>query len=52
MLIWMHEIRPPSFIWGYAISGAPPHYPLVDLPLSFALDSLFLPVTFYAEIFH
>ncbi len=34
------------------IKVAPPHYPLVDLPLSFALDSLFLPLTFYAEIFH
>ena len=31
---------------------APPGYPLVDLPLSFALDSLFLPLAFLAEIFH
>jgi len=31
---------------------APPCYPLVDLPLSFALDSMFLPLTISAEIFH
>ena len=31
---------------------APPHYPLVDLPLSFALDSMFLPLAVCAEIFH
>ena len=31
---------------------APPHYPLLDLPFSFTLDSLFLPVSVYAEIFH
>jgi uncharacterized protein YceK len=30
----------------------PPRYPLVDLPLSFALDSLFLPLTVSAELFH
>lgn len=30
----------------------PPSYPLADLPLSFALDSLFLPLAIYAEIFH
>ncbi|MDO8844187.1 YceK/YidQ family lipoprotein [Methylicorpusculum sp.] len=30
----------------------PPRYPIVDLPLSFALDSLFLPLTVSAEIFH
>lgn len=30
----------------------PPSYPLVDLPLSFALDSLFLPLSVGAEIFH
>lgn len=30
----------------------PPSYPLVDLPLSVALDSLFLPLTICAEIFH
>jgi len=29
----------------------PPRYPLVDLPLSFALDSLFLPLSMLAEIF-
>jgi uncharacterized protein YceK len=31
---------------------APPSYPVVDMPLSFALDSMFLPMTIYAEIFH
>ena len=31
---------------------APPRYPLVDLPLSFALDSIFLPLAICAEIFH
>ncbi|MGZ5029253.1 MAG: YceK/YidQ family lipoprotein [Methylobacter sp.] len=30
----------------------PPSYPLLDIPLSFALDSLFLPLTVGAEIFH
>ncbi len=30
----------------------PPRYPLVDLPVSFALDSLFLPIAVCAEIFH
>ncbi|MEY3289432.1 MAG: hypothetical protein RLZZ419_1674 [Pseudomonadota bacterium] len=30
---------------------APPRYPLIDLPLSFALDSLFLPLAMLAEIF-
>jgi uncharacterized protein YceK len=32
--------------------ATPPCYQLVDLPLSFALDSLFLPLTVSAEIFH
>jgi uncharacterized protein YceK len=31
---------------------APPRYPLVDLSLSFAFDSLFLPLAISAEIFH
>ena len=31
---------------------APPRYPKVDLPLSFALDTLFLPLAVCAEIFH
>ena len=31
---------------------APPRYPKVDLPLSFALDSLFLPIAVCTEIFH
>lgn len=30
----------------------PPRYPLADLPLSFALDSFFLPLAVCAEIFH
>ena len=30
---------------------APPRYPIVDLPLSFALDSLFLPLAMLSEIF-
>ena len=30
----------------------PPRYPLVDLPLSFTLDSMFLPLAICAEIFH
>ena len=30
----------------------PPSYPFVDLPFSFALDSLFLPLAISAEIFH
>ena len=31
---------------------APPRYPLIDLPLRFALDSMFLPLTVCAEILH
>ncbi len=34
------------------IKVPPPKYPMVDLPLSFALDSLFLPLTIFAEVFH
>ncbi|MEQ1530596.1 MAG: YceK/YidQ family lipoprotein [Methylococcales bacterium] len=30
----------------------PPRYPILDLPFSFAADSVFLPATVYAEIFH
>ncbi len=30
----------------------PPSLPLVDLPFSFAFDSLFLPLAISAEIFH
>ena len=29
-----------------------PSYPLVDLPFSFALDTVFLPLAISAEIFH
>jgi uncharacterized protein YceK len=29
-----------------------PSYPLVDLPFSFAMDSVFLPLAISAEIFH
>jgi uncharacterized protein YceK len=31
---------------------AQPHYPLVDLPLSLVVDSMFLPLAVCAEIFH
>lgn len=31
---------------------AAPSWPLVDLPFSFALDSMFLPLAISAEIFH
>jgi uncharacterized protein YceK len=34
------------------IKVKPPHYPLVDLPFSIALDSIFLPLAVIAEIFH
>jgi len=34
------------------IKVVPPRYPLVDLSFSFALDSLFLPLTASAAIFH
>lgn len=34
------------------LKAVPPDYPLVDLPFSFALDSLFLPLAISAEIFH
>jgi uncharacterized protein YceK len=34
------------------IKVGPPRYPLVDLPFSFALDSIFLPLAVCAEIFH
>lgn len=30
----------------------PPTYPLLDLPFSFACDTLFLPLAVSAEIFH
>jgi len=30
----------------------PPSYPLLDLPLSLTLDSLFLPLAVCAEVFH
>jgi uncharacterized protein YceK len=32
--------------------ATPPCYPLVDLPFSFAFDSVLLPLTVSAEIFH
>jgi uncharacterized protein YceK len=34
------------------IKVTPPPYPRVDLPLSFALDTIFLPLAVFAEIFH
>lgn len=33
------------------IKVEPPRYPLVDLPLSFALDTFFFPLAVLAEIF-
>ena len=33
------------------IKVAPPRYPAVDLPFSFALDTIFLPLSVCAEIF-
>jgi len=30
----------------------PPRYPIVDLPFSFTLDSVFFPLAVCAEIFH
>jgi uncharacterized protein YceK len=33
------------------IKVEPPRYPLVDLPLSFAMDTFFLPLAVLAEIF-
>ena len=34
------------------LKATPPSYPLVDLPFSLALDSIFLPLSVSAEIFH
>ena len=34
------------------LKAEPPNYPLVDLPFSFAMDSVFLPLAISAEIFH
>jgi uncharacterized protein YceK len=34
------------------IKVTPPRYPLIDLPLSLTLDSIFLPLSVCAEIFH
>jgi uncharacterized protein YceK len=34
------------------LKATPPCYPIIDLPLSFALDSIFLPLTASAAIFH
>ncbi len=34
------------------IKVEPPRYPLVDLPFSFALDSVFFPLAVCTEIFH
>ena len=34
------------------LKATPPSYPLVDLPLSFALDTILLPLSVSAEIFH
>jgi uncharacterized protein YceK len=34
------------------IKVTPPRYPVIDLPFSFALDTLFFPLAVCAEIFH
>lgn len=34
------------------IKVTPPRYPAIDLPFSFALDTLFFPLAVCAEIFH
>ena len=34
------------------LKATPPSYPLVDLPFSFSLDSILLPLSVSAEIFH
>ena len=34
------------------LKATPPSYPLVDLPFSFALDSILLPLSGSVEIFH
>ena len=34
------------------LKATPPSYPLVDLPFSLALDSILLPLSVSAEIFH
>ncbi|MCX7096574.1 MAG: YceK/YidQ family lipoprotein [Methylococcales bacterium] len=31
---------------------SPPTYPVIDLPLSFALDTIFFPLAVGAEVFH
>ena len=34
------------------LKATPPSYPLVDLPFSFSFDSILLPLSVSAEIFH
>ena len=34
------------------LKATPPSYPLVDLPFSYSLDSILLPLSVSAEIFH
>ena len=38
--------------WPRKFGIEPPRYPILDLPFSFALDTVMLPATINAEIFH
>ena len=38
--------------WPRKFGVEPPRYPILDLPFSFALDTVMLPATINAEIFH
>jgi uncharacterized protein YceK len=49
-LDWAASVKNDVALMKFKVAS--PRYPLVDLPLSFALDSIFLPVAVCAEIFH
>ncbi len=38
--------------WPRKFGLEPPRYPVIDLPFSFVLDTVMLPATINAEIFH
>jgi uncharacterized protein YceK len=38
--------------WPRKFGVEPPRYPMLDLPFSFVLDTVMLPATINAEIFH
>jgi uncharacterized protein YceK len=38
--------------WPRKFGVEPPRYPVIDLPFSFVLDTVMLPATINAEIFH